>query len=321
MTGRRPFLLALLVLLTCVRGEADDLATSLARAREAAQSHRYSEVIELMTPYNSADDPEVRYIAAAEIGRAHFHLGRYQAAHRAFQEAVRLHPERVETALYLEATSYLIGDKAQALSILREVLRSGARDLYLAVTLPGERRFFSDPEVQDLLEEFAIPLEVDLANGTLLGVALGETRSRVAETLAANSSDPSARGLTASAGPFLIWAFIFDSEQRLTEILVQAEDLFRYTPYRLDFGDGLDWRATPAFATTVLGAPSSTMAEAARGIAMTWELPNLILTLDFAEPRPPRLPGGPEGAAMLRTVRMQRPAAAGVANSLDRMDE
>ncbi len=133
---------------------ADDFEAVLERAREAALQHRYNEVIELLTPFNANDEPEIRYITAAEIGRAYFHLGRYREAHRAFREAVRLHPERAETAMYLEATAYLVGEPEQAYAILSEILKSGARDLYLAVTLPGERRFLADPRVHEIIEEF-----------------------------------------------------------------------------------------------------------------------------------------------------------------------
>ena len=129
------FFTTLLGALLGVGAGGDDFASALERAREAGISHRYAEVIEILTPFNAVEDSETRYITAAEIGRAFYHLGRYREAHRAFREAVRLHPERAETAIYLEATSYLVGDTVQAYTILREILRSGARDLYLAVTL------------------------------------------------------------------------------------------------------------------------------------------------------------------------------------------
>lgn len=311
----------LCLLLTCSAGRAQEIEDALARAREAAKSHRYAEVIELMTPFNSADDPEDRYIAAAEIGRAYFHLGQYLPAHRAFETAVRLHPERVETAIYLEATSYLLGDTEQALAILREVLRSGGHDLYLAVTLPGERQFLSDPEVLDLLEEYAQPLEVNLETGSLLGVELGEDRAQVAQALSSRSSDPSKQALTASAGPVLIWAFTFDSEQRLSEVFVLVEALYRYTPYRLQLSSGMDWRATPATAVAKLGPPANTETGKERSITMTWNLPRLILTLDFGQPLPPRPPWSPQGTAILRSLRMQRAQSKISSDDPARMDE
>lgn len=318
---RRTASAVLFLLLTCGTGRAQDIGDALARSREATKSHRYAEVINLMTPFNSAEDPEDRYIAAAEIGRAYFHLGQYLPAHRAFETAVRLHPERVETALYLEATSYLLGDKEQALGIFEEVLRSGGRDLYLAVTLPGERQFLSDPEVLDLLEEYAQPLEIDLEHGALLGVELGENRAQVAQTLSSRASDPSKQALTASAGPALIWAFTFDSEQRLSEVLVMAEALFRYTPYRLQLSNGLDWRATPASAAARLGPPASTETGEQGSLTMTWNLPGFVLYLNFGQPLPPRPPWSPEGAAILQSLYMQRIPPEGSSDNPGRMDK
>jgi len=318
---RRTALAVLCLLLICGSGKAQEIEDALARSREAAENHRYAEVIELMTPFNSAADSEDRYIAAAEIGRAYFHLGQYLPAHRAFETAVRLHPDRVETALYLEATSYLLGDTEQALAIFEEVLRSGGHDLYLAVTLPGERQFLSDPGVLALLEEYAQPLEVDLENGSLLGVKLGEDRAQVAQALSSRSSDPSKQALTASAGPVLIWAFTFDPEQRLDEVVVVAEALYRYTPYRLQLSNGLDWRATPATAVAKLGPPERTETGKETSLTMTWNLPGLVLTLEFGQPLPPRPPWSPEGTATLRSLRLQRTDSKTSSDDPGRMDE
>jgi len=289
----------------CGNAAADDLETALERAREAARSHRYVDVIAILTPFNALDDPESRYITAAEIGRALFHLGDYTAADRAFRQAVSLHPERAETAVYLEATSFLLGNRKQAMTIFREILASGAKDLYLAVTLPGERRFLADPEVQSILAEHVVTLDVDVEKARLMGVALGDSRERVAEALSARSSDPTASALTANAGPAFVWAFVFDAEQRLVEVILQAENLFRYTPYRLRFGDEVDWRATPATAIAVWGPPSNMTTGGDGGIAMVWDMPGHQLTLDFAQPRDPRPPEVAEGAAALRSVRLE----------------
>jgi tetratricopeptide (TPR) repeat protein len=311
------FFTTLLGALLGVGAGGNDFASALERARKAGISHRYAEVIEILTPFNAVEDSETRYITAAEIGRAFYHLGRYREAHRAFREAVRLHPERAETAIYLEATSYLVGDTVQAYTILREILKSGARDLYLAVTLPGERRFAADPEVQAIIQEFAVPLDVDIEQARILGVGLGEHRDVAVHTLEAQSFDEEASALTASAGPALIWAFIFDGEQQLDEILIQTENLLRYTPYRLRFDDTLGWRTTPAAAIAALGPPDRTAASLDDGIAVTWERPSFLLTLDFGRPRPPRPHGIPEGAAMLRTIQFKRQTL----DSTDRMIE
>jgi tetratricopeptide (TPR) repeat protein len=296
----------LLGILPSSRSTANDFEGALERAREAGLNHRYNEVIELLTPFNADGSPETRYITAAEIGRAYFHLGRYGEAHRAFREAVRLHPERAETAIYLEATSYLMGNSEQAYSILREILKSGAYDLYLAVTLPGERRFLADPEVHQIIEEFSVDLAIDVEQARILGVGLGDSRSDAVDRLAARSSDPEAPALTASAGPALIWAFVFDAQQQLDEILLQAENLFRYTPYRLSFDNKTDWSLTPAAAIASWGPPSDTAASQEDGIVISWDYPGHRLTLDFGRPRPPRPLGLPEGAAMLRTVQLTR---------------
>ena len=311
------FLTILLGALLDAGAGGEDFESALERAREAGISHRYAEVIEILTPFNAVEDSETRYITAAEIGRAFYHLGRYREAHRAFREAVRLHPERVETAIYLEATSYLVGDTDQAYTILREILKSGARDLYLAVTLPGERRFAADPEVQAIIHEFAVPLDVDVEEARILGVSLGDRRNFAVHTLEAQSSDAEAPTLTASAGPALIWAFVFDAEQRLDEILLQTENLLRYTPYRLRFDDTLDWRTTPAAAIATWGPPDYTAASQDDEIALTWERPEYRLTLDFGRPRLPRPHGISEGAAMLRTIQLKRQTQ----ESADRMIE
>ena len=41
------------------------------------------------------------------------------------------------------------------------------------------------------------------------------------------------------------------------EIVLQADNLYRYTPYRLQFGKGKDWRLTPAAAIAAWGAKRS----------------------------------------------------------------
>ena len=295
----------------------NDFAAALERAREAGIKHRYAEVIEILTPFNADTEPENRYITAAEIGRAYFHLGRYSEAHRAFREAVRLHPERAETAIYLEATSYLLGESEQAYAILREVLKSGARDLYLAVTLPGERRFLADPQVREIIEEFSIDLPVDVEGARVLGAGLGDNRSDAVDGLDAQSSDPQAPALTASAGPAMIWAFTFDSENQLDEILIQAENLFRYTPYRLKFNGKLDWSVTPAAAIASWGPPIHTGASKDDGIVVSWDFPGHQLALEFGRPRAPRPAGKSDGAAMLRSVHLKKQLTA----PADRMTE
>ena len=154
---------ALLLLMGVGSVAAATIDQTIRTAQELAGRHRYAEVIELLTEVEgSSKIPEIRYIVAAELGRAYFHLGRYSEAHQRFRQAVTIHPDRAETALYLEASAYLMGDLDQALLILREILRSDARDLYLAVTLPGERRFLAEPEVWAVLDAHRISMEIDL---------------------------------------------------------------------------------------------------------------------------------------------------------------
>jgi hypothetical protein len=199
-----------------------------------------------------------------------------------------------------------MGDLEQAYAILREILKSGARDLYLAVTLPGERQFLADARVREIIEEFSVELPMDILQAKIFGVALGDSRSDSVDKLGARSSDPEAPTLTASAGPALIWAFVFDAEQQLSEILLQAENLYRYTPYRLRFDESLDWSLTPAAAIASWGPPSDTADSRKDGIILSWDFPGHRLTLDFGRPRAPGPPGLTEGAAMLRTLQLTR---------------
>lgn len=295
----------MMVILGVSELRSQDLESALEEARSAAENHQYSRVIELLTPFNATADKEARYITAAEIGRAYFHLGQYQPAHRAFREAVRLYPERVETAIYLQATAYLMGDEEQALAILREVLKSGARDLYLTVTLPGERRFLDDPNVQAILDEYTIPLQVDLGKGALLGAALGDDRDTVISSLQAKSSNPDAAVLTATAGPAVIWAFAFGENNILTDITVHAGNLHSYTPYRLQLGDEIGWDATPAIAIAALGPPGRTEIREDNVIAMSWTLPASELVLEFERSVGIQPDGEPGNAAVLKVVRLR----------------
>ncbi len=296
--------ITLVLLAGCNAVAAQDLEPALERARELGQQHRYEEVIELLAHFEGMEDPEAQYVVAAEIGRAQFHLGNYGAANLEFRKAVALRPQRVETALYLQATSYLIGDRDQAYAIFREVVASGATDLYLAVTLPGERAFLSDPVVWSILDELATPVVVDLDRGALLGVELGQTQASVESRFGAA---PATTGdtLTARAGPYLTWAFGFDDEGKLTRVMMQNEHLLRYTPYRLQVGSSIDARSTPEAATAALGAPASTSVDGDDLVVMVWLRGELRLTLEFATPRSPAPPGAPADRPMLRVVRIE----------------
>lgn len=294
-----------LLLCTVAAGTwAQDLEGALEQTRELVQEHRYQDVIDLLAPFAELDDAEDRYVVMAETGRAYFHLGDYPAADIAFREAVRLRPQRVETALYLEASSYLVGEREQAYAIFREVIKSGATDLHLAVTLPGERLFMADPEVWSILDEFGTTVAIDVDRGSVLEVELGMPREETERRLGSGSADTNT-ALTARAGPYLTWVFGFDENGSLGQIMLHNEHLYRYTPYRLQLMDGLDWRATPASATSALGAPESTTATEDGLVLMIWQRENVKLTLDFAPPRRPAPPGFEPGKPALRIVRME----------------
>jgi tetratricopeptide (TPR) repeat protein len=296
------------IIVACLTGFgavwAQDLDSALSYAGQLVQEHRYQEVIELMTHFEDLDDPEAQYVVAAEIGRAHYHLGDYLAANNALRKAVALRPQRIETALYFQATSYLVGDRDQAYAIFREILASGATDLYLAVTLPGESTFLTDPAVWEILDELATPVEVDTDRGSMLGVELGQPQAEVEDRLGAPSG-ATGTALTARAGPFLTWAFGFDDSGMLAQIMVHNEHLLRYTPYRLELGYELDWRSTPEVATSALGAPESTSNGGTDVVVMVWRRDRVRLTLEFAPLRPPVPPGFSTDRPVLRVMRME----------------
>lgn len=296
--------IALILIATSSPVWAQDFEAALEQARRMAEEHRYQDVIDLMGAFEKLDEPEARYVVAAEMGRAHFHLGNYAAADGAFREAVTLRPQRAETALYLQATSYLTGNRDQAYAIFREIIASGATDLYLAVTLPGERLFLADPEVWSILDELARTVDVDIDRGSLLKVEMGLPRTDVVRRLGA-SDGPSGGALTARAGPNLSWVFAFDESDALAQIMLHNENLYRYTPYRLRFSDQLDWRATPSDATRTLGAPASTETAGSDLVMMVWIRDAMRITFEFAPPRSPAPPGFETGQPVLRVVKME----------------
>lgn len=299
--------LALFVALCLVAttGWSQDLKAALERARVFAEEHRYEEVVDLMSAFGDIEEPEARYAVAAELGRAHFHLGHYAEADAAFREAVRLRPERVETALYFEASSYLLGNREQAYAIFREIVASGATDLYLAVSLPGERHFLADPQIWAILSEHETPVTVDLDRGTVLGVAIGDRRIEVERRLGVTPAT-SGSALTARAGPYLTWVFTYAEDGLLAQITLYNEHLYRYTPYRLRLTDELDWRSTPSDATRALGAPMSTASDDENLVVMRWQRASIQLTMEFAIPQEPAPPGVDPTAPLLRVARISR---------------
>jgi tetratricopeptide (TPR) repeat protein len=282
----------------------EDFEATLETVRELAGRHRYGEIVQLLDGLvAAAENSETRYILFAELGRAQFHLGDYTSADQALRQAVMIHPERIETALYLLATSYLLGDRNQAFTILREVVRSGARDLYLAVTLPGERSFLGDPEVWKILEQGSIPMHLEIDQRSIHGIRVGDTRAAVAAILQAPTRAATGSKLIARAGPYPIWSCSFSTEDRLTEVVLHTENLVKYTPYRLHIGDG-DWRITPANALSAFGATADSSTDEVQNLDLIWRFPGLELVLTFGRPRPPRPPVLDDNVAMLRMVRL-----------------
>jgi tetratricopeptide (TPR) repeat protein len=283
---------------------AQQLEPAVERARELGREHRYAEVVELLEPFTGVEDPEDRYIVAAELGRARFHLGDYAGADALLVEAVALRPQRVETALYLEATSYLTGNRERAYAIFREIVASGATDLYLAVTLPGERRFLADPAVRAILDELHRVVEVDIETGGVFGIELGQPREEVERRLGVPAAAPES-ALTARAGPYLTSVYGFDEAGALAQIMLHNEHLLRYTPFRLRLSGDLDWRSAPESATRALGAPVSTAGAEGGIVVMVWEREAVRLTLEFAPPRPPAPTGLAADRPVLRVVRIE----------------
>jgi tetratricopeptide (TPR) repeat protein len=307
----------LLVVLPCllvapVWGNQDPAADELiARARTMAEGHRYGSALELLEPLAAevGDDPELAFSVAAELGRAYFHLGRYDDAHDQLERAAALHPESVEVGIYRGATAYITGRRQLSFAVFREILRAGARDLFLPVALPGERQFLAEPRVWELLSEYEIDLPISLTEGTVLGATLGMDRGTAARAIGAPDDDPTRSVLSARAGPKMLWALRFDSGSRLQEVVISAENLFRYTPYRLRFACGLDWRATPELAVEKLGLPA-TMDGAEDSIMMTWEWDGASASLIFGPPLPPTPPPLSHADHALLTVRLGARAGA-----------
>jgi tetratricopeptide (TPR) repeat protein len=301
---------ALLLVGVALAADPTDLDRSLGLVQSLVANHRYREVVDVLQPFaDRALDPESTYAVAAELGRAYYHLARYDLARGWLGRAVAIHPERVETALYLEGSSYLSGRREQAFVVFRELLRSGATDLFLAVTLPGERAFLGEPAVWSALDANAIAVEVDPAAGRFQTVRLGDGRLAVERALGASPDAGGSGTLIARAGPRMTWTLSFAADSTLAEVLVDADTLIRYTPFRLHFANGLDWRATPAAAVTLFGTPTRTTTAEGDLQLMTWELGASVLTLGFAPPPSPVPLPFANASSTLSLVRLRRPVA------------
>jgi hypothetical protein len=285
------------------------IGTAIERAAELAEQHRYAEVIALLAPLADAgiDDPEARYATAAETGRAHFHLGDYRLADAELRQAVMLRPERVETALYLEATSWILGNRPQALQILDAILTGGAKDLYAAVTLPGARSFLADPEVWKLIQSHSIELSIAAEGCTILDLPERPSQSVIEARFGASSSGDGAVS-TARAGPAPIWAMAFDDGHRLSELVLEIHNLVRYTPYRPVLHTSNDrvvpWNATAATAFVALGPPARSAEDDDGSVVTAWTTASGTLEIVFAPPTDPIPAGMDRQAAVPRRVRL-----------------
>jgi len=275
---------------------------ALATARELAEVHRYRDALLILEPLVTDDlRNEISWEITAEAGRAAFHQGQYRKADTLFRRVVQARPIVVEPALYLEATSYLLGDHRPAFSIFEAILRSGARDLYLAVTLPGEKRFLAEGEVQDLLKKYAVPLKVQPASATIQGVRLGQQRTEISSGLGVPAAPTKTSTLVARAGPLLTWIFSFDDDDLLTQIVLDADHLHRYTPYTLDLAGGISWTSTPLSCIQLLGQANTTSTTDDDALIMTWVFPKTYLDLVFSRPA-----SSAEEVATLEMIRMYR---------------
>ena len=136
---------------------------------------------------------------------------------------MRLFPTRVESAIYLLATSYLLDDRDQAYEILRAILDSGARDLYLVMTLPGERRFAADPDVQAIIGPRGLNLLERILGGEVTEVEVAiEDRQALFR-----------------AGPALIVSRLIDGTFPSLDGVIPAKSDHAFTSTAGDFASGL----------------------------------------------------------------------------------
>lgn len=272
---------------------------SLEQARNLVKGNRYTEAFALLKPLVTDDlTDRTSWEIAGEAGRAAFHLGQYRTAHDIFRKVVQARPIVLEPAIYLEATSYLLGDHRQAFTIFEAILQGGSQDLYLAVTLPGEKRFLLEPEIQAIFKRHAQPLVVRPASATIQGVRLGQNRLDIAGGLGIEAPGGEST-LVARAGPFLTWVFSFDENDLLTEIVLNTEILSRYTPFVLDLADGISWKSTPIACIGGLGAAHQSSTTDDGALILTWHYSEASLDMVFSRPD-----NGKEGAATLEMVRV-----------------
>lgn len=281
---------------------------ALEAARLSAQAQDFENALEVLIPFLGGDlsDP-INWEITAEAGRDAFSLGRLEQAREYLRRAVRARPTVAESAIYLEATSYLLGDRKQTLTIFEALLQAQLPDLYLAVTLPGETRFLADPDVRKLLKRYALPLDINPESGSFLDLHLGQARDEVIATLGLPPSKQQV--LMARAGPELIWIFSFDSLGTLKEAVFQADKLQRYTPYELRIkapgtsGDTLTgWHFSPRQFDKLLGGKARHSREPDGALKYQWNFAHSVLDLVFTG-----APGEDGSRGHLQLIRISRP--------------
>jgi tetratricopeptide (TPR) repeat protein len=276
-------LVASVVLMTTSAAQPADLTRAMDAARSAAAQQRYGSVIELLQPHTNplpADD-DARFLVAAEYGRALFHLARYSDAYHWIVRAAAIRPDNIEVGIYRQAAAFLTGRHDEAFALFEQILRSGAQDLWLPITLCGEDRFLAEPRARQLLREYARTLPIDLQAGGLAGAQLGDSRDAVVAALGA-SGGGDGRYLSARSGPVLLWSLEFDDDNRLIGATVNVTGMVRYSTLRPSLDNRLDWRATPAAAADVLGSATSRHTSEGDSITMTWQLDTVDVEMVFA---------------------------------------
>ncbi len=282
----------------------------LDQAARLLEHHRYQRVITMLEPYAGRQDLDAsaRYWVAADLGVSCFHLARYEQAYDFIRRAAGLKPRNAQMALYREAAAWVTGRRDEALKIFEEILESGARNLFPAITLPGERQFLADPRTWSILLRHAIPLEANIKAGTFAGIGLGSSRKDVATIFHLGRVGGTRAVLQARAGPRVLWAFSFDAAGRVDQILIDAQNVLRYSPYTVALDRTHDWTTTAAGAIALLGPPALTRAEGAHGLVLRFNYPDHFGELEFGVPASPAPPMVPAGTAIVRMIRMSRPA-------------
>ncbi len=208
--------------------------------------------------------------------------------------------------MYREAAAWVTGRRSEALELFDGILRSGVKNLFPAVTLPGERQFLADPETWAILFKHAIPLEADLEQGTFAGIGLGSSRADVARVFHLGATGSERPVLQARAGPRILWAFSFDRAGRVSQILIDTQNVLRYSPYTVALDPAHDWKTTAAAAMALLGPPRTTHTEKDGGLVLRWSYDDHFAELEFGPSAAPAPPEIPSGAAIFRMIRMAK---------------